>query len=161
MVINLLLTKYQPSSVHYLTCFAAILALVFIAKKLKFRIPNIIETRITPQRYGFYWALWGIAFFTGFYLVSAITPLPLIPIIVGLMLGYMSLILSKSLDKLSWCAFHRYSLYLGVTMILLFIDVIQAFMQLNMERAVTVITVVVMLAIMYKRIKPRQMCNVY
>jgi len=41
---------------------------------------------------------------------------------------------------------------LGVTMVLLFIDVIQA-IQLNVERGVTVIATAMMLIIMYKKMK--------
>jgi len=47
IIINLLLTKYQPSCMHYLACFATIFALVFTTKKLRFRKTNKTETYVT------------------------------------------------------------------------------------------------------------------
>ena len=67
-IINLLLTKYRPSCIRRLACFATIFALVFTAKKLRFRKTNMAGTYVTPQRYGSYWILWSIAFFTVFYI---------------------------------------------------------------------------------------------
>jgi len=132
MVINLLLTKYQPSFTHYLACFVIIFTLVYIVKKLRIHDINVVKTYTSPQRYGLYWTLWGLAFFTAFYMLSAL--------------------LTKSLDRLCWSRLYRYWLYLGVTMVLLFIDVIQA-IQLNVERGVAVIATAIMLIIMYKKMR--------
>jgi len=156
IVINLLLTKYQPSSLHYLTCFVIILALIFIAKNSKLYVPNVINSSITPQRYGLYWMLWGILFFVAFYLVSSLVPSPYIPIIIGLVLGYVSLILTKCFDSLSWNVIHRYWFYLGIVVVLLIIDTIQALIQSNIERGITVITSIVILTIIYEKIKRKQ-----
>jgi len=109
MVINLLLTKYQPSFTHYLACFVIIFTLVYIVKKLRIHDINVVKTYTSPQRYGLYWTLWGLAFFTAFYLLSVLIPLPHIPIIIGSSLGYVSLFLTKSLDRLCWSRLYRTS----------------------------------------------------
>jgi len=151
IVINLILTKYQPSSMHYLACFIVIIMLIYTAYKLRKHI-IIRELGISPKHYGFYWMLWGSGFFAAFYIVSSLIPLPLIPIIIGLLIGYASYILVKKLDSSRQNNLYRYWLYTGVVVPLLFIDILQA-LQLNIERLTVTVITIVMLIVMYRNTK--------
>ena len=69
------------------------------------------QVSISHRRYGLYWLLWGVFFFISFYAVSAIIPLPIIPILLGLILGFIAYNLVKQLDTYKEKPLHRYWLY--------------------------------------------------
>ena len=149
ILINLLLTKYRPSPIYYLGCLMIIAVLVYMAMGSK---EHIAKPDVGPKRYGLYWALWGSCFFVFFYVISALIPLPLIPLTLGVLVGYIAYVLARQMDAFKQSLLHRYWLYTGIVVVLLFIDILQS-LQLNIERLVTTILAVIVLTIMYRRVR--------
>ncbi len=147
VIINILLTSYQPGIQYYMLSLLLILALVYLA--LKYEKNNIVRrtTTVSPKRYGAYWALWGIGFFTGFYIVSSIIPQPIIPITIGVLLGIVAIKLTKIINN----KLHKYWLYIGVIAPLIFIDIILA-LKADIERLITLMIILTILIQVYRKI---------
>jgi len=152
MILNIALTSYQPSIIHYLSCLVTITILVYLSRKIV-KNKRIESTIKNPKQYGVYWALWAILFFTGFYIISSLSPPPIIPFLIGVLALITSLELTKEIEQ-THNLLHRYWLYTGITSILLLIDILLALH--NVERILASILTIIFLLVLHRRIKVNQ-----
>ncbi len=147
-----LLTKYQPSVLHYM--FSLIAIILFVA--LAFRIHSVSHAQRsylikTCFRYGVYRAVWSAAFFLCFCLVSSIIPISFVLFVLGVFIAYTSLKLADKLEQPENHCLDRYFTYLGIITPLLLMDFLLA-LRPDIERFAT-ITIIVASIAAYKMIR--------
>lgn len=153
LVINAL-TNYTISITNYLAMIIIATLLVIVALSIHYNLGK--HHGMGAIKYALYWALWSTLFFICFYVVSAIISYPIIPFIMGIIIGITAVKLGDMLDKVNDNAIlARYLSYTAIISPILFIDLIRA-SEPNYERMATLIIIFVFLLISYTKISKRR-----
>jgi len=149
LVINAL-TDYTISITNYLAMIIIATLLVIVALSTRYKLSKYHG--MGAIRYALYWGLWSTLFFVCFYIVSAIISYPIIPFIMGIIIGITAVKLGDILDNINDNAIlARYLSYTAIISPILFIDIIRA-SEPNYERMATLIIVFVFLLVSYTKI---------